>query len=499
MKLGAGVGFSLTAGSVVAQSRTEASVDYHQTYDTVIVGSGLAGLSAAIEAAVANKRVLVIEKMPAIGGNSAINGGVMAVANHPLQKKNNIVDSVELMLNDMLVAGEGLGDRKLVEMVARESYASYQFAIESGAEFSDVLLHHGGHSVPRLLKTKHSVGGDITFPLYQRALKAGVDFAKKTNLRQILTNESGAVEGIVIESGYDYRNKQYNEVSNVQITKALIIASGGFANDVAFRMVQQPRIDHKFPSTNQPGGSADALRCMLDLGAWPVQLSFVQMGPWTIANEKGFGHTPFNGVGAFASGLTIDRHSGRRFFNEMGNRKQRADAIMTRVDEKGNPRFPISFAAQSAVDAYPDAYYILDSALHHGVVKRFETLQAMADFYQLPFVELQDEVQKFNGFIDQKNDKNFGRVNIASVPKLLTGPYYACELWPKVHYTMGGVKINEFTQVINVKTGQAIPKLYAAGEVTGGIHGATRLGGCAIAEAITTGRMAGKQACKVNS
>ncbi|WP_035387327.1 flavocytochrome c [Ferrimonas senticii] len=480
----------LTAGLASGAHANGRSASYDEQFDIIIIGSGFAGCAAAVEATKAGKKTLLIDKMPGFGGNSCINGGAMAVVGSPQQARKGIEDSIELMIADMLKAGRNLGDPELVKLVANESAASYEFLLQCGTKFKDTLMHFGGHTQPRIIQSINAVGGDMTTAMLKTATANGLDARKNCHLDQIIVAQDGAIEGIEIRQNYYFEQPSSGQPLRIKVNQALIMATGGFAADVEFRQAQVPALGDHMSTTNHQGGSASGLKAMIKIGAWPVQLSQIQIGPWTSPDEYGFGHTPFNSVGTFPYGLTVDVRSGKRFFNEMADRKERADAILAQLDEQGKPVYPVAFVSQSAVDKYRGSFYILESGLHAGVIKKFATIAELAQHYGMPVAGLTEQVQQFEADIKRGQDSQFARHNLKAVPPLGTGPFYAIRLWPKAHYTMGGVKINKEAQVINMQTSQPIAKLYAAGEVTGGIHGGTRLGGCAIAEAIATGRRA---------
>ena len=488
IKSGVAVAGLSLAGSV--QAKNDDSNNYDEIFDIVIIGSGFGGCAAAVDATKSGKKVLLLEKMPGFGGNSCINGGAMAVAGSPLQQAKGVEDSVDLMISDMLKAGRNLGDPELVKLVANESQSSYEFLIDCGVRFKDTLMHFGGHTQPRIIQTINAVGGDMTVAMLKVAMSHGLDARQNCHFDKIFLAEDGSVKGIEIREDYFYENNQSGRKKRIGIKLGLIVATGGFAADTEFRKAQVPTLDEHISTTNHKGGSASGLCSMLQIGAWPIQLSQIQVGPWTSPDEYGFGHTPFNSVGTFPYGLTVDVKTGQRFFNEMADRKERSDAIMTRRDEQGEPIYPVAFVSQTAVDKYPGSFYILESGLFSGVIKKFNDIKQLANHYGIPYDGLNAQVERFNEDIKSGRDSQFKRHNLKAVPLLGDGPFYAIRLWPKAHYTMGGVKINANAQVINMYDKVPIPKLYAAGEVTGGIHGGTRLGGCAIAEAIATGRRA---------
>ncbi|WP_372365320.1 FAD-binding protein [Candidatus Uabimicrobium sp. HlEnr_7] len=138
----------------------------------------------------------------------------------------------------------------------------------------------------------------------------------------------------------------------------------------------------------------------------------------------------------------------------------------------------------------------MDKYLHLNVIKKFDNLEQLANHYRLPHISIDETVKEYNHFVDCGKDKQFGK-NIPQSAQSITPPFYTIRLWPKVHYAMGGLKINDCGQVLD-KDNQPIPKLYAAGEATGGVHGASRLSTCSIIECLVFGRIVGANVKKRN-
>ncbi len=495
IKLGAIAPFLPACTSVLAKDDDLSK--YDEEFDLVVVGSGLAGTAAALYASLEGKQVLLLEKMPGFGGNSVVNGGAMAVAGSELQKSLGIHDSAELLAKDMQKSGRRINKKSMTSIVADETLNAYRLLVESGTVFKKQIFHFGGHSVPRILKTTNAVGGDMVIPMRKRALKHGLTARVRSNVSRLIV-EGERVLGVEVTEDWDYlKPNRVPRTYRVKAQLGVVMATGGFGADINFRSQQIPYLDDNFGTTNQPGATSGALRMMLSQGAWPIHLDQIQIGPWTSPDEPGFGYgTIFSSVGSFPYGITVDVKTGQRFFNEMADRKERADAIMTRVNSSGEPEYPITFVSQDAIDKYKGKFYTLEQCLKNGVVKKFASLNKLAEFYGIPAVKLNEQVNIFNKSLANKDKDPFGRNNLSDVPSISNGPYYGMRLWPKVHYCMGGVRIDELGRVISISTGKPIINLYAAGEATGGIHGASRLGGCAIAEAMATGIISARHAVK---
>lgn len=452
--------------------------------DVIIVGSGFAGLVAALVAREHGASVRVIERMKGLGGNSVISDGVMAAAGTSFQKQLDIDDSPERMLQDMLRAGRGLSHEPLAHAVAYGSADAFEWLLSLGVPFKQQVEQSGGHSVARGHVAGEHAGAAIFHPLLKRCREAGVEIVTQTMLERLLVSEQGRVNGVEVRKDYDYRQPDSGTPYRIGAARGVVLASGGYGADVAFRSVQDPRLDESVDTTNKPCGTAHGLITALRLGAAPVQLSRIQLGPWGCPDEKGFGAGPgFASYVAFPFGLVVDPATGKRFMDEMGDRKTRSDAILG----LGHPA--VAIADQAAVEAWG---YDPAKAMKRGVVRRFESVEALADGFDMPSDALVATLERFARAVEQGEDPEFAKPILegAAPP---APPFYAMRLWPKVHFTMGGIRIDKETRMLNLD-GAVIPGLFAAGEVVGGTHGASRLGSAAIAECIVFGRIAGRNA-----
>lgn len=459
---------------------------WDEKVDVVIIGSGVAGLSAAIEASETGASVIVLEKMKVTGGNTRISDGGVAAPNNYLQRKLGVEDSPQLFYEDMIRAGLGLNHPHLVKILAEKATKAIDWTRDNlGVQYLDRLDRFGGHSVARCLTTRNHSGSDFIRMQCKKLKQKGITIRTRSLLTRLLRNSRGAVNGAQIRSDYRFPENDSGTPQNIYAERAVILATGGFGGDIQFRMIQNPCLDESVGSTNHRGATADGLIAALEIGAAPVHLSWIQLGPWGCADEKGYGRgASFASYSVYPYGILIDPATGQRIVNEWGDRRTRSDAILKAghicvgiVDSKG---------AEKAAES-------LNRSLNRGYVKAFESLKGLASAFAMPEGQLERTVAHYNHEINEKGKDPFGKPLAHGAQPLVRSPYYAIRLWPKVHYTPGGVGINSKAEVLDLNN-RPIHRLFAAGEVCGGIHGGSRLGSCALTESIVFGRIAGKQA-----
>jgi len=461
---------------------------FGDVFDVIVVGSGFAGLSAAIEARNAGCSVLVIEKMRVPGGNSALSGGLIAVAKSPLQEAAKISDSPARLANDMLKAGKGLNHPSLIQTVSEESRETFLWVRDYlGVAFKDTLIHGGGHSVPRICSPVSVSGATIVQALLVKCRELNIPVRMQCALKNLIRDDSGRVVGVTIASDYIFPQQDSGTIRRIWAQKAVVLASGGFCQDVEFRTVQDPQLDRSLETTNQPGATAEAMVSALKIGATPVHLSWIQMGPWTSRDEKGWGVSAmFSLLVGFPHGIMFDATTGKRFVNELTDRLSRSQEMAAAG------RDPMLIVGEEAARLYPN----LPQCLKRKVVKRYETIEAVALDQSIDVAALAVTLREYNESVDHGIDREFGKPLGQDNRYRITPPYYVVRLRPKIHYCNGGLQINARAQVVDVEHHQPIPGLYAAGEVTGGIHGACRIGGMAICECLVFGRIAGANAAQ---
>ena len=477
-------------------------------YDVIIVGSGFAGIAAGITAKENGaEKVVILDKMPVNGGNSIINGGLLAVVNSKLQKKEGIKDSVDLYLKDLLAAGRDINHTDLIKTVATEGQDLAEWCSEKGVEWNPTLEHLGGHSVPRTYLTTVSSGSGIVRPLTKYFTdKLGGKLQTRTKLTGIVREGAiGRVVGVRVQEGYSFDyNSTNGDRGNTTGTekyyrarKGVIMATGGFSQDPFFRGAQDPNLalpTDQLDSTNHPGATAEAIEELFRVGAMPVHLSWIQSGPWASPNEKGFGvGSSYQIAAGFRFGIMVDPKTGKRFMNELGDRRTRSMAMFNVIGDPEHPNYPITIAdSQDGVLAAQT----LEKCLERNVVLKFDNLEGVADHFNIPESALNEQIKEYNQYVKKGEDKQFGKPIDKGMKPIEKAPFYVMEGVPKVHHTMGGVMVNTEGRVIETATQKPIKGLYAAGEVVGGPHGASRLGSCAIPDCLVFGRICGRNAAR---
>ena len=266
-----------------------------------------------------------------------------------------------------------------------------------------------------------------------------------------------------------------------------MLATGGFSQDKDFRRIQNPLLTEDIESTNHPGATAEGLVAAIRAGATPLQLSLIQLGPWASRDEEGFGvGSMFSMLAGFPYGVLIDVKTGRRFVNELSDRKLLVDAMLNMGRE-----------SLAIVDREGVRYAsTLSKCLKRGVVMQYNSLEELAQANLVPIPDLLETIRGYNASVKRGQDEAFGKPLPADLCPIETPPFYSIRLISKVHHCMGGIQINTRAQVLDIETHRPIRGFYAAGEITGGIHGASRLGSNAITDCLVFGRIAGHNAAQ---
>jgi len=449
--------------------RSDKKVD---STDIVIVGAGAAGFTAAITAHDAGAKVILVEKNPITGGNSMLSAGGMNAAATQMQTKKNIKDSPDIMFKDTMTGGKNTNNPALVKILAEKSAESIDWLTSIGADVSDVG-RLAGATVNRAHRPTGgaAIGAHLVDVLRKNAADRKIDVRLNSRVIQVLRDNNGRATGIQVEG----KHRGLYVIN----AKAVIIASGGFSANAV--MVESYRPEYKGMTTsNQPGATGDGMRFGETAGGKLIGMKDIQIHP-TVA----YGSRILITEAVRGNGAILVNKEGKRFVNELTTRDAASAAILKQQDKM--------------------AYLIIDENIrkslrqiegyfHLELVKEGATLRDLAAAIGAHPDTLEATVAKYNTAVETKNDVEFKR---ADMPRVIKTPkFYAIGVQPGIHYTMGGLEIDEQTRVID-NNGKPIPGLYAAGEVTGGVHGANRLGGNSISETITFGRIAGTTTAKV--
>ena len=485
--------------------------------DVVVVGAGGAGMTAAITAAGEGKSVVILESQSMVGGNSVRATGGMNAGKTVYQDENEFgesagvektlktaaekyadnetitalaktvseqwaayqanptgyFDSVELMELDTMIGGKGINDPELVETLCANSADAIDWLDEHGITLHNVSSF-GGASVKRIHRPVNAEGktvsvGSYMIPLLQENCeKAGVKMMLDTTATEILTDANGAAVGVKATGAS-------GETVTVN-AKAVVLATGGFGANLDMVVKYKPELKG-FMTTNAPGIQGQGIEMAQAIGAATVDMDQIQIHPTVEANTAALITEGLRGDGAI-----LINEEGQRFIDEVGTRDVVSAAEIAQTG---------SYSWLVVDQAMVDASSVIQGYIKKGYTVTGATYEELGKAMGVDAAAFAETMEKWNGYVEAKNDPDFGRTSFAN--PLNTAPYYAVKVTAGVHHTMGGLKINANTEVLNEK-GEVIPGLFAAGEVTGGVHGANRLGGNAVADFTVFGRIAGAAA-----
>ena len=500
-----------------AVEKTGSAEDSTVEADVVVVGAGGAGMTAAITAAGEGKSVVILESQSMVGGNSVRATGGMNAGKTVYQDENEFgesagvektlkaaaekyadnetitalaktvseqwaayqanptgyFDSVELMELDTMIGGKGINDPALVETLCENSADAIDWLDEHGITLHNVSSF-GGASVKRIHRPVNDEGkvvsvGSYMIPLLQENCeKAGVQILLNTTANEILTDASGAAVGIKATGST-------GETVTVN-AKAVVLTTGGFGANLDMVVEYKPELKG-FMTTNAAGAQGQGIEMATAIGAGTVDMDQIQIHPTVEANTAALITEGLRGDGA-----VLINAEGKRFIDEVGTRDVVSAAEIAQTG---------SYSWLVVDQAMVDASSVIQGYIKKGYTVTGETYEELGKAMGVDEAAFAETMKTWNGYVEAKNDPDFGRTSFAN--PLDTAPYYAIKVTAGVHHTMGGLTINTNTEVLK-EDGTVIPGLFAAGEVTGGVHGANRLGGNAVADFTVFGRIAGKAA-----
>lgn len=461
-------------------------------FDVIVVGSGAAGLAAALSATQEGATVLVAEAEGIVGGSSRLSGGLMMGAGTRYQRALGIEDSPEALFHDYMTLNQWKVEAGVVERLTQRAGAAVEWLGDLGVEFYDQLVFGGDETVPRV-HCPIGRGQAVVDVLYARCREAGVEFALGQRIDRLLTDDEGAVCGVA--------------VGDDEITSGgVIIASGGFgANEEKRRELFPSVYDTEWSYyIGADGARGDALEFTKDVDA---QVTGYNRGLRLL-------HTDFDKMyEAYIPGwLILVNREGRRFCNEtapygimdglMAEQGDVAYAIfdhtrLVEATELGVARYKQSIPGSTKRQSPHWNLDIIEMMLKEGKVHRTESLEELAASIDVPADHLQATVDRVNQLVELHEDLDY-----LKDPKFLEpiaeGPFYAVEVRPATCcFTATGLRIDRDANVLD-SSGRPIRGLFAAGEVTGGVIGPRYVGsGNSYGNCVTMGRVAGQSAAAV--
>ena len=509
--------FDVAVESVGGEEESEVPAeDAVYDVDVVVVGAGGAGMTAAIVAADAGKNVLVVESQAMVGGNSVRSTGGLNAADTPYQDENEFgeqagvektlataaeswadnetitalaaavqeqwdayqenpegyFDSAELMELDTMIGGKGINDPELVKTLCENSASAIEWLESVGASLTSVSSF-GGASVKRIHRPLDEEGkvisvGSYIVPILQENLESrGIELLLNTTATSILMND-GAAAGIEAETA--------DGAAVTVNAKSVVLATGGFGANLDMVVEYKPELEG-FMTTNAPGALGQGITMAQEAGADVVDLDQIQIHPTVQADTASLITEGLRGDGAI-----LVNAEGQRFIDEVGTRDVVSAAEIAQTG---------SYSWLIVDQAMGDASSVIQGYINKGFTLTGEDYASLAEAIGVDPAAFEETMNTWNGYVEAGEDPDFGRTSFAN--PLNTAPYYAIKVTAGIHHTMGGVKINTNTEVIDTE-GNVIPGLFAAGEVAGGVHGANRLGGNAVADFTVFGIIAGNAA-----
>ena len=475
-------GVTLAKADKKALKKAARELPKTSNYDVVVIGAGGAGFSAAITAKNAGANVVLLEKMPAVGGNSLISGAEMNVAKNWVQPKLGINDdSPELHAQDTFKGGDGKGDMKVINVMTHEALDAAKWCRDYlGVRFEDDnLFFFGGHSRKRALIPVGHTGTEFIAKFQAKADELGIPVITNMKAEELIKNKDGRVVGV--KATMDGSEYTFNAKGGV------VLATGGFGANPEMVKKYNPKIDERFKTTDAPGTTGEALYMAERAGAQLVNMGYIQTYPIC---------DPISGAieliaDARFDGAIMLNQEGKRFVEELQRRDVLSEAILNQTGRYCWVLWNDKIGSISnTVKAHANEY---EAFTKQGIMTTCDDLKCIADFTKIPFDQLRKTVKRVSDMAGKGNDKDFN--HRSGLVDMQQGKYYVIKAVPSTHHTMGGVRINEKAEALTAE-GKVIPGLWAAGEVTGVTHGTNRLGGNAYTDIIVFGRIAGEAAAK---
>lgn len=441
-----------------------------EAYDVIIVGAGGAGMSAAIQAKEEGKNPVIFEKMPVAGGNTMKASSGMNASETKFQKEEGIEDSNDKFFEETLKGGHDTNDKDLLRYYVDHSASAIDWLDDMDIRLNNLTIL-GGMSEKRTHRPEDgsAVGEYLVYGLLRNVHEREIPVFVNSDVTEI-QEKDGAVSGVKVTVAGEEK-----EVAS----KAVVVTTGGYGANPEMLEKEKPELKG-YVTTNQEGSTGDGIKMIEALGGQAVDMNQIQIHP-TVQQDNGM----LIGEAVRGEGGILVSQEGKRFVNELDTRDN-VSAAIDGLEEKS-------------------AYLVFDEGVKErvkainfyetqGFVKKSDTIEGLAKELDMDEATLVETMATWNTAVKDKKDEAFNR-ETGMDNGLEKASFYAIKIAPGIHYTMGGIKINANTEVVD-KEGKAIPGLYAAGEVTGGLHGNNRIGGNSVGDIIVFGRHAGEESAK---
>ncbi|MDO5531170.1 flavocytochrome c [Sutterella sp.] len=475
----AGAGTALAAASGFARAQCAPGIVWDETHEIIVVGSGGAGMAAAVKAAQKGaKDVVVLEKLAFTGGNTLVSQGFMNASDPVRQPRQGIKDSPENHMKQTLAAGDFRGDPERVRVLCENAYGAVTWLESLGMKFKDNVIQIFGALYPRSHIPALPKGQGYGTILSKAAKDLGVKVQTGVSVTEIIRERpfEGDVLGVkVTKSG----KSRY-----IRATRAVVLAAGGFGANKYLRELHDPRV-RGLGTDNLPGSTGEVAMAAVRVGGYLVGMDFIQSTPGAPAGKKMKLLLNFNVNGS----IYVDKR-GNRIVNEGERRDVIRDAVL------GTPeRYAYTVCDNENFESYDE---VNRKAIHEGIkineAWTAPTIRELAEKMGVDPDGLEKTIDRYNNvFVKNGRDDDFQKTAVNLTKRIEKGPFWACYTGMTVHHTMGGLNTNTRAQCLDWQ-GNPIPRLYAAGEITGGIHGTNRVGGNAILDLFVFGQIAGENA-----
>ncbi|AFL98779.1 flavocytochrome c [Desulfitobacterium dehalogenans ATCC 51507] len=450
--------------------------------EVVIIGGGGSGLAAAVSAHQNGAKVLVLEKMPNVGGNTLISGAAYNAVDPKRQGAAGIEDSIEKHYTHTYEGGDKLGKPELVRTLVENAYPTLEWLESLGMKYED--------TIETIVGSLWARGHIPVEPLGTGYVNAYMNYIKQHSDEIEIITHAKATD-LIVEDGRITGVNAEGENGKIvaKASKGVIIATGGFSANVEMRESYNtiwPSLKN-LKTTNQPGATGDGIVMAEKVGANLIGMEYIQLHP---TGDPKTGGLDGNVARDIEDNIFVNKN-GQRFVDEGSRRDVMSKAIL---EQEGATMWVI-VDKHSYPEGSDDSEFFgsIDSLIAEGRAYKADTLEELAQMMGINPENLVKTVAEFNKHVESKTKDQFGRTLYRN--KIDTAPFYGGARVPVVHHTMGGIEINKDAQVLD-KDGKIIPGLYASGEVTGGVHGSNRLGGNAMADINVFGKIAGASAAK---